>query len=242
MRDVIAQKTHRKHPPAPSTAHASRGMEREHVETYGIARFECPAENPVPLALCFNIRQVGERAFREPAGLGIHEGTRHEPGPQMGACHELQRRLPCHRIHRNPEAAVLPSFDVVVGLILMPGRALARAGLLGQHVIVVEPRAVAAHQTAGYRRQGRFEYEAPVLPVFLPVAEILDELARVIRAARDLGTRAGLREVGVDPFAQLLDLCRTEQATHADRTVPLEVADQIPGERKRFSRAVQARQ
>ena len=106
----------------------------------------CPAENGKGVARRLDVRQIGERAFGKPLGLRVHEGARHEPGPAVRAGDEFQRRLAAHRIDRNPEADVLPAFDIVVGLILMPGRGLARAGLLGEHVIVIEPRRRALHE------------------------------------------------------------------------------------------------
>jgi hypothetical protein len=35
---------------------------------------------------------------------------------------------------------VLAALDIVIGLVLVPGRRLQCAGFLGQHVVVIEPR------------------------------------------------------------------------------------------------------
>jgi hypothetical protein len=57
-------------------------------------------------------------------------------------------------------------------------------------VIVVEPRAAAAHEPAGDRPDLRFEYQAAVELVLLPAAEILEEEARIVARAGDLGAAA----------------------------------------------------
>src|SRR5260370_32261163 len=86
----------------------------------------------------------------------------------MRAGDKLQRGLAADRVHRNPEAAVLLSADVVIRLILVPGRALARAGLLGQHVIVVQAHRGAAHQPGANLTERRPEYQLPIVAGFLP--------------------------------------------------------------------------
>ena len=69
----------------------------------------------------------------------------------------------------------------------MPGRLLARGGGLGQHVIMIEPHLFGAHQLGGQRGQGGVKQRRPIVGIVLPVAEILDELTRIVRIARHLG-------------------------------------------------------
>ncbi len=190
VRHVVAEKPHGEYAAAMRAGDACGRMQREHVKAHRVARFECPAENVESIAGGLDIRQIGERALGEPFGLGIHERARHQPWPPVRAGHEFQSRFAIHRIGRDPEADVLPALDIVVGLILVPRRRLPGARLLGQHVIVVKPRA-ACFASAGppLRASGDVEDEAPVRGVVLPIAEILDEPARVIRTARYFGAR-----------------------------------------------------
>src|SRR3979490_2670490 len=102
----------------------------------------------------------------------------------MRACDKLQRGLAADRVHRNPEAAVLASADVVIRLILMPGCALARAGFLGQPVMGVQAPRGAWHQPRTDLCERRPEYQLPIAAVFLPAAEILDKPAGILAAAR----------------------------------------------------------
>jgi hypothetical protein len=97
----------------------------------------------------------------------------------------------------------------------------ARARLLGQHVVVVQAHAAALHQCCCHLGQRGVERRGPVVGVVLPVAEVLDEEARVVRLAGDDGARAGSDEVGVDAAAQALELGGVQQAAQADRTVAL---------------------
>ena len=126
-----------------------------------------------------------------------------------------------HRIDRNPHAAILEAFDVVVRLVLVPGRGLARAGLLGQHVVVVQARGPASHQMRRGLRQRCFEDGALVVRVVGPATEVFDEQARVVGQARDFGARAGRGEVRVDALAKNLDLGGTQQAANAHRAIRL---------------------
>src|ERR1700682_6723927 len=98
----------------------------------------------------------------------------------MRACDKLQRGLAADRIRRNPEAAVLVSADVVIRLILVPGCALACAGFLGQHVIVVKPHRSASHQPGTDLCERRPEYQLPIVAGFLPAAENPDKPPRKI--------------------------------------------------------------
>src|SRR3984893_1678653 len=116
----------------------------------------------------------------------------------MRARDKLQRGLAADRIHRNPEAAVLVAADVVIRLILVPGCALARAGFLGQHVIVVQTHGSAAHQPGTGLCERRPEYQLAIVAVFLPAAEILDKPPRIVAAARNQRARAGMRQILID--------------------------------------------
>src|SRR5262249_4361008 len=150
----------------------------EHVEAHHIPRLELPAEDAEGGAVGLDVRKIGETALGKPARLGIAKRAGHEPGPEVGAGDELQCRLAAHRINRNPEAAVLAAADVVIRLVLVPRCALPRARRLGQHVIVIQPGAAAAHERCPCSAECRFEYDLTVTVVLLPAAEILDEPPR----------------------------------------------------------------
>ena len=140
-------------------------------------------------------------------------------GPQVRARDELQRGRAADRIDRDPEAHVLRAVDIVVGLVLVPGRRLARGRLLGEHVIVIKARGAAPHETAGRLGQRGVENESPVVRVVLPVAEVLDEPPGVRRGARDFRARAQPREIQIDAGLELRDLAGIEQARQM-RTAP----------------------
>jgi len=107
----------------------------------------------------------------------------------------------------------------------MPQRSLARARLLGEHVIVVQPHRAAAHQLRGNLRQRGLENEAPVELVVLPVTEILDETSRVVGAAGELRARTGLRKVGFYARAQQYQLLCSQQLPQAKRAIALKGGD-----------------
>src|SRR5271165_3728814 len=174
-----------------------------------------------------DVRQIGERALGKPLGLVLHERARHQPGPKMGPGHELQRGFAVHGVNRNPEADVLPSFDIVIGLILMPRRRLPRAGFLREHVIVVEPGGGAAHEQARGFRQCRIEDEAPVARVVLPIAEILDKTSGIIRAARQFGARTQVGEILIDAGAKDRHFLRPKQLPDAHGAVALKPLDRL---------------
>src|SRR5579863_7770429 len=108
----------------------------------------------------------------------------------MRAGDELEGGLTADGIDGDPEAAVLRACDIVVRLILVPGRALPRAALLGEHVIVVEPGGTTCHQLRPRLPQARAEDDVTVMFVLLPAAEVLDEAARIPGATGNLGARA----------------------------------------------------
>src|SRR6202171_108322 len=109
----------------------------------------------------------------------------------MRACDKLQSGLAADRILRNPEAAVLVSADVVIRLILVPGCALARAGFLGQHVIVVQAHGSASHQPGSDLCERRPEYQLAIEAGFLPGGETLDKPHGVGAGARTTRARSG---------------------------------------------------
>ena len=145
----------------------------------------------------------------------------------MRAANEFQRRLAAHRIHWNPHADVLPPLDVVVRLILVPGRLLPSARLLGEHVIVIQPHGAAAHQLCRGFGQARLADEPPVTLILLPGTEILDEAAGVRGIAGDLGARTQVRQVVIDAGAQQRDLSGIEPSAQTDCAVALK----SPGQR-----------
>ena len=144
---------------------------------------ELPAEDRKSSGSAVDVGQLGERALGEPLRLVVEERAGHVPLAAVRAGDELERRRPRHRVDREPHAGVLPAVDVVVRLVLVPRRALAGAGLLDQHVVVVQPHGPRAHQLGGDRRptpDSRMKRSHRRQP--LPVAEVLDERAVVVGA------------------------------------------------------------
>lgn len=225
MPHVVAQHADREHPPPPAGFEPGRGVQREHVEGDGVAGFYGPAEDVVGRAVGLDVGQVGQRALGEPPGLVGHEGARHQPRPLVRAGDKLQRRGTRHRIHRNPEADVLAALDVVVGLVLVPGRALARARFLGEHVVVIEPHLRAPREPGRGGRQCRARDHVPVRRDLLPVAEVLDEEARIVGPARHLRAHARRGEIGIDALAQQLDLGGAQDAAQHDGAVARKFLD-----------------
>ncbi len=132
-----------------------------------------------------------------------------------------QRGFASHGINRNPEADVLAPFDIVVRLILVPGRRLPGAGLLRQHMIVVEPDSGALHQPPRGFGQRRIEDETPVVRDVLPIAEVLDETPGVIGAAGYLGARTQVSEILIDAGAKHRHFLRPKQPADTRGTVAL---------------------
>ena len=137
--DVVAEEAHRQHASTGVARHAARRVQREHVEEHGIAGLELPPEDAEVIGPSVDVGQLGERAVGEPLRLIVHERSRHVPLAAVRAGDELQRRLHRHRVDGEPHAGVLPPVDVVVRLVLVPRRALARPRLLDEHVVVVQP-------------------------------------------------------------------------------------------------------
>ncbi len=225
VRHVIAEKPHGKYAAAVRARDALGRMQREHVKAHGVARLQFPAENGKAGACGLDVRQVGQRAFGKPLGLVLHEGARHQPRPQMRSGHEFQRGFAIHRINRNPEADVLAAFDIVVRLILVPRRRLPSAGLLRQHVIVVEPNGRAPHQPARGFRQRRIEDETPEVRIVLPIAKVFDEAPRIIGATRHFGARTQVGEILIDTGAKHRHFPRPKQLPDAHGAVALKLFD-----------------
>lgn len=108
----------------------------------------------------------------------------------------------------------------------MPAAARASGEMRPWVVVVVQPHGVRAHEPLRQLRERRLEDEAAEGVDLLPVAEVLEEAARVVGPARDLGARAGRGEVGLDAVAQQRELVGREQLADADRAVALELRDQ----------------
>ena len=203
--DVVAEEAHRQHAPTSGAGHAAGGVQREHVEEHGVAGLELPSEDAELVGPSVDVGQLGERAVGEPLGLVVHERPRHVPLAAVRAGDELQRRLHRHWVDREPHAGVLPPVDVVVRLVLVPRRALARARLLDEHVVVVQPHRGGAHQLGGDGSGARLAGESFDLRDPLPVAEVLDERP-VVGAAGPLGERRQVGEVGVDRLTGEVDV------------------------------------
>ena len=152
-----------------------------------------------------DVGQLGQRAVGEPLGLVVEERPGHEPLAAVRAGDELERRRPGHGVDGEPHAGVLAAVDVVVRLVLVPRRALAGAGLLDEHVVVVEPHRPRAHQPGGDRGDAGLPDEALHRRQPRPVAEVLDERAVVV-GARPLGPRRQVGQVGVDGLPGQLDV------------------------------------
>ena len=71
MADVIAEEAHRVDAPTPPSLNSRRAVQRQHVKAHRISGLERPTDNRVCLALGLDVRQIGERAFGEPARLGV---------------------------------------------------------------------------------------------------------------------------------------------------------------------------
>src|SRR5262249_27274859 len=160
--------------------------------------------------------QLLEAALRKPLRLVVHERPRHQPRPAVRARDELHGRLAVDGIDRHPHRAVLGALDVVVRLVLVPGRGLACTRLLDEQVVVEEPDLPRAHQLARDRGRWRRAHELLELRDPRPVAEVLEEAAWIVWTAGDERPLARLGEVPLDaPFDQG-DLVRREGGTYAD--------------------------
>src|SRR5579883_3605326 len=116
MNCIISQEAHRKYPPSLSRLAACSCVECQHMKADDIARFYFPTDNGKFVSLRIYVRQLSETSFGKPFGLFVSERSRHEPGSFVRAGDELQSRSSGNRIGRDPHAAILLSFDVVVRL------------------------------------------------------------------------------------------------------------------------------
>ena len=66
----------------------------------------------------------------------------------VGTRNELQGGLLRHRVNWYPETQALASFNVVIGLILMPRSTSLRSRLLYEDVIVVDASGATIHETS----------------------------------------------------------------------------------------------
>ena len=107
----------------------------------------------------------------------------------------------------------------------MPRRARLGAGLLRQHVIVIEPHRAALHQLACDLGERRLENKAAVVLILLPAAEILDEPPRIIRAACNFRTLAGRCQIGINPAAQQRHFIAPQHLPQTHRAVFLICVD-----------------
>ena len=230
MARVVTQEAHREHTAAVCALYSTRRMQREHVKAHHVAGLDLPTHDGECSTVGLNVGQVLQAAFGEPLRLVVHEGARHEPWALVRTGHKLQRRSAGHRIDRYPHADVLHAVDVVVGLVLVPGRALAGSRLLHQHMVVVQPHGARLHQALRNQRQRCLAHKAAKLRDVLPVAEVLEEAARVIRPAGHFGARAGRGQVGVDAVAQQGHFIGREQLLDAQRAIAVKAGNVVCGQ------------
>jgi hypothetical protein len=132
---------------------------------------------------------------------------------------KLQACFARNGIDRNPEAYILASRDVIIGLVLMPRRRLPRACQLGQHVVVVQPRRAAGHQLRGDTAQLRREQDVAIGRIVFPATEVLDEARWIVCPAGDDRARRRFGEVGVDAVGQPRYLSGGQRPFHQHRAV-----------------------
>jgi hypothetical protein len=186
---------------------------------------ELPGENLVRAPVHLDIRELREAAFREPLRLVVHERARHQPRTPVRAGDEFDSRRAVYRVDGQPHRAVLYALDVVVRLVLVPWGRLAGARLLDQQVVVEESNLPGAHQLAGDRSGRGAAHELLVLRDPLPVAEVLEESAGVVRPACHERPLARLGEVALDPTLDERDLVGGKRAAHAHGAVPSKMLD-----------------
>jgi len=103
----------------------------------------------------------------------------------------------------------------------MPGRGLARAGLLDQQVVVVQPHGGALHQALSQGRERRVKDEAPELRDVLPVAKVFKKPTRIIRPTGHHAEGAGVSQVGLNASFQQFHFIWRQQLADAHRTIAL---------------------
>jgi hypothetical protein len=104
-------------------------------------------------------------------------------------------------------------------------------------MVVIEPDYIAMHELTGRFSNARLKYEAPVMLVFLPITKVFDEPPRVLRAASDLCTRAGIPEVRLNAFPEDRDLVSGEKVAETHRPVTLKVSNFLRS-RSKWARSI----
>src|SRR5581483_2994388 len=100
---------------------------------------------------------------------------------------------------------------------------LLRPRLLDEQVVVEQAHLPRAHQLARDLGRRRVPDELLELRDPLPVAEVLEEAARIVRPRGDARPLARLGQVALDPALDERYLLRRERPADADCAVPLEV-------------------
>jgi hypothetical protein len=95
------ENTRRRRSPSTPAAACSASMWK-HTTSPGSSsqpRIDCRA--------CLRCRAGRPGCLRETTSPVVHEAARHQPRPAVRAGHELQRRMPAHRVHGDPHAAFI---------------------------------------------------------------------------------------------------------------------------------------
>ena len=210
---VVSHQPHREG--AAAVARARGRVQREHVERHGVAGLERPAEDRMGGAIRLDVGHLLEGALVEDERAIVEEAARHVPRARsVGAGHELERALTRHGVEWDPKRHGVEPVDVVVGLILVPGRPDRRARLLHEQVVVVQADHARAHQPCGDLAETRAADDLPVVRDAGPVAEVLEEAARAGVAAALDRALARLGQVALDGPAKPPDLGIVEQTPY----------------------------
>ena len=193
LRRQVAQ---RQNPPAARVEEPGGAVHGQEVEEDGVAGPQVEPPDIEGASVGVDVGQFGQAALGEPAGLLAQKGAGHQPQTAMRARHQLQAPVRGHRVHRDPGADAR-AVDVVVGLVLVPWRALPGPALLHQDVIVVEADLRRGHQDGGQGGHPGVPGQLLDLGDLPPPAEVLGEGARVVGGAGHLSqpTRPGQHRV-----------------------------------------------
>ena len=182
-------------------------MHRQAMEGDAITHRELPLQNTVlgPLGL-----EIGRRfkaaVLGGRVGFLVHKARRREPAaPGMGTGDEFHTGIFFHRVQRNPQADDVFPIDRVIGLVMVPGRALFGTRLFHQHMLVVQIDFGRTHQLGGQRAGVGVEKEVPVGLNPLPVAVVAKKHTGVTGGRVVLGVGAGLAQILLHPLAQALN-------------------------------------
>ena len=155
---------------------------------------------------------------------GISHGPRCEPATNSSVAVRETGSTGSHTEH------VCVAVDVVVRLILVPGRALRRARLLHEHVVVVEAHPLGAHQPAGDRRCGRGpRRRAPAPRSRCQLQKSSKKRPGIVRPARDESARARVGEVLLDRRLDEREIVLGERSADADGAVAPDTPRRGPG-------------